>query len=611
MTDERIAAYAARADRHGLAREGESRRSAHISRLRLATFLPAIGLLLFGLTRHAGPWPLAAAAALFAAFAALVVWHARVEERFARDEALRLVNARAVARLSRDWHSLPAGELPAALGGAEVLEQHPYALDLDLFGHASVFQWLGPCATAAGAATLASWLLAPAQREEAIARQQAVGEAASLDEWREQFAARGVLAAPLTQAQLDRLLEWSESRKPVLPGGPVLRMGVIALTAIIWAAIALALAGVLPGLLWTIPMLAAVIVSFGFGRAIHSAFDRAGAGQRALGRYADLFAHSSSHRFDSPRLADVQSRLSAGGASAYACMLRLNRILGFAELRSGAAILHFLVQALTLWDFHVAFALERWREAAGSRIRGWVDALAELDAIATVASVPHDYPRWAVPAFDDGPVIVARDIAHPLIPDDRRVANDVEVGPPATLLLVTGSNMSGKSTLLRAIGVNTVLANAGCSVCASAMHLPAVDLQTSIRVHDSLELGLSYFMAALARLKAVVDSAEHERPGRVLLYLLDEILQGTNSAERAIAVRAVARHLLDSGAIGAMTTHDLTLVQEEPLKGTARFVHFTETVGESGEMSFDYRLRPGVATSRNALRLMKMIGIDV
>jgi hypothetical protein len=611
MSDERIAAYSARADRHALARDAESRLSVRLSRLRLIAFLPAVAFLLFGLNRAASPWPFVAACALFASFAALVVWHAKVEERIAWFEALRLVNVRAVARLSREWQALPGDELPLALGGPDVLEQHPYALDLDVFGHASVFQWLGPAATAGGAATLASWLLAPADRDEAVARQQAAGEAARLHEWREQFAARGVLAAPMGQAQIDRLLDWAESRTTILPGGAALRVTVVALTAIIWVTVALAIAGLVPGMLWLIPVLPAIVLWFALARPIHSAFDRAGAGQRALSRYADLFAHSASHAFESPRLADVQGRLSAGGASAYACMQRLNRVLGFAELRSGAALLHFPIQALTLWDFHVAFALERWRRVAGSRIRGWMEALAELDAIARLAWVRHDYPGWAVPAFDDDPTIVARDIAHPLIPDDRRVANDVEVGPPGTLLLVTGSNMSGKSTLLRAIGVNTILANAGSCVCASALRLPAVDLQTSIRVHDSLERGLSYFMAALGRLKAVVDSAEHERPGRVLLYLLDEILQGTNSAERAIAVRAVARHLLESGAIGAMTTHDLTLTEDEPLESAARFVHFTETLDEGGGMSFDYRLRPGVATSRNALRLMKMIGIEL
>jgi DNA mismatch repair ATPase MutS len=176
---------------------------------------------------------------------------------------------------------------------------------------------------------------------------------------------------------------------------------------------------------------------------------------------------------------------------------------------------------------------------------------------------------------------------------------------------VTGSNMSGKSTLLRAIGLNTVLAEAGGCVCASRLQLPPCDLQTSIRVQDSLELGLSYFMAALARLKGVVDAAEHPRQRRILLYLLDEILQGTNSAERGIAVRAVARHLLDAGAIGAMTTHDLNLAGDEPLKSSAVLVHFTETVDAQGRMGFDYRLREGLATSRNALRLMQMIGIDL
>jgi DNA mismatch repair ATPase MutS len=171
--------------------------------------------------------------------------------------------------------------------------------------------------------------------------------------------------------------------------------------------------------------------------------------------------------------------------------------------------------------------------------------------------------------------------------------------------------MSGKSTLLRAIGLNVVLAQAGGCVCAVRMRLPGCDLQTSIRVQDSLELGLSYFMAALARLKGVVDAAEYPRDGRVLLYLLDEILQGTNSAERGIAVRAVARHLLDAGAIGAMTTHDLTVAGEQPLKSSAVLVHFTEIVDEHGRMVFDYRLREGLATSRNALRLMQMIGIDL
>ena len=223
----------------------------------------------------------------------------------------------------------------------------------------------------------------------------------------------------------------------------------------------------------------------------------------------------------------------------------------------------------------------------------------------------RDHPEWAVPEIGAAREVTAAAIGHPLIADDRRVANDVAVGPPGTVLLITGSNMSGKSTLLRSIGLNIVLAQAGAVVCARQMSLPESDLQTSIRVQDSLERGLSYFMAALARLKGVVDAAQHERPGRVLVYLLDEILQGTNSVERSIAVRAVTRHLLDAGAIGAMTTHDLGLAEEEPMKSAATFLHFSETLDADGTMRFDYALKPGLATSRNALRLMKMIGIDL
>jgi DNA mismatch repair ATPase MutS len=240
-----------------------------------------------------------------------------------------------------------------------------------------------------------------------------------------------------------------------------------------------------------------------------------------------------------------------------------------------------------------------------------MEALGELDALCALARVRHDNPSWAIPLLERTPLLQAEDLGHPLIPDGRRVGNDVEIGPPGTVLLITGSNMSGKSTLLRAVGLNVVLAGCGAPVCASAMRLPPADLQTSIRIQDSLELGLSYFMAALARLKGVVDAAEHERPDRVLLYLLDEILQGTNSVERSVAVRGIARHLLEAGAIGAMTTHDLAIAGEPPLDTSSRLVHFTETVGEGGQMSFDYRLRPGLATSRNALRLMKLIGLDL
>jgi len=280
------------------------------------------------------------------------------------------------------------------------------------------------------------------------------------------------------------------------------------------------------------------------------------------------------------------------------------------------ALVHGIVQALTLWDFHVVFALERWQQSAGRRVRAWMDAVGVVDALAAYATLAHDHPDWTLPSVANGgaPLLHAKALAHPLLAGGVRVANDVTVGPAGTCLLVTGSNMSGKSTLLRAVGMNVVLAQAGGPVAAGALSLPPLEVHTSMRVEDSLELGLSYFMAGLARLKAIVAAAGAARgTGRPVLFLLDEILQGTNSAERLVAVRTILVRLVADGAIGAVTTHDLGLAAEPDIAVVAELVHFTETVEETAvgpRMSFDYRLRPGLATSRNALRLMRMVGID-
>jgi hypothetical protein len=612
--------YQQRADGHTAARAREVRRSIQISRARLTVFLLGIAGLIWTVARRGGYEWYAADAALFGGFALLVAWHARVEARVAWHGALRIVALRALARVRRSWDDLPAAAPPPSLD----LARHPYAIDLDLFGRASLFQWLGPGATARGSFRLAAWLLTPAEPDIVRARQRAVTELSALDDWREQLSAHGELASGARQEEIDAFLAWAEAPEwtidfvvPFVPGRHIsvfylpIYFLAVALTLSIWILFALFMFDAFDAALWLIPLLAGIILSFANARRIYTAFDRAGAGQDALTRYAALFDHATAASFTTPALRALQDRLSIGGRTAAACMRRLNRILGFAELRRGAGILHFPIQAFTLWDFHVLFALEGWRRAAGTHVRDWLEALAEMDSLSALATARRDNPSWAMPEIDEQPIIQGDDLGHPLIPDDRRVANDVTVGPPGTVLLVTGSNMSGKSTLLRAIGLNTVLAQAGSCACAARLRVPPCDLQTSIRVQDSLELGLSYFMAALARLKGVVDAAEHQRERRVLLYLLDEILQGTNSAERSIAVRAVTRHLLDAGAIGAMTTHDLNLANEEPLQSSAVLVHFTETVDDRGNMAFDYRLRDGIATSRNALRLMQMIGITL
>jgi DNA mismatch repair ATPase MutS len=243
-------------------------------------------------------------------------------------------------------------------------------------------------------------------------------------------------------------------------------------------------------------------------------------------------------------------------------------------------------------------------------------AVGEIEALAALAGLAHDNPDWCVPrvARSEPPRLTARQLGHPLLAEPARVCNDVELGPPGTFLLVTGSNMSGKSTLLRAVGVNVVLAQAGGRCCAEALSLPPLALGTSVLIEDSLADGYSFFMAELRRLKEIVELAAacHAGGERTLLFLLDEILRGTNASERRIAVRRVLLHLMKQGAIGAVSTHDLALAEDEALAVAGQAVHFRETVHTEGEgpaMTFDYRIREGVATTVNALKLLDLVGL--
>ena len=326
-----------------------------IARLRLTTFLVAAAILVWALSHGGMPLPLWTAFLLFVAFGFLVVWHARVDERVAWHGALRLVNVRALARCARDWTALPDAEAPTGVD----LEDHPYALDLDLFGRASLFQWLGPTATPRGRSTLATWLLRPSPRAEVIERQDAVAQLAALDDWRLTFDAHGVLASSARQNEIDWFLAWAEG--PDLFGRKAgLFAVVLAITGALWILIAAEVTGWMPVGLWPIPLVAGIVLSFATAERLQQTFNRAGAGQYALGRYAGLFEHAITAPAASTRLKALLDRLSAEGQPAPACMRRLNRILGFGELRQ-TSILHFPVQALTLWDFHVYFALERWR----------------------------------------------------------------------------------------------------------------------------------------------------------------------------------------------------------------------------------------------------------
>jgi hypothetical protein len=540
----------------------------------------------------------AGAAFWFVAFMALLPWHDRIIQRQRRQGVLRNINEEGLLRLSRDWHRLPLLALPEPDDA-----ERPVARDLNLFGRASLAHLLGTVHTPYGKQILADWLLHPAEPQEIARRQAAVADLAPQIELRQELQA-GVRPMEKNPPDLESFLRWAEG-EPWMLRRPGLTWVARILAVLTPAALLGFIFGPLPAFPFLLLFLINFVISYVFAKPVHGAFDLLESKDGEFQLYAGALERIAGHSF-------VSEDLTVHSKPAHYWMEILHRGIELSRTRH-SSYLHFPLQTLFLWDFHVLRRLEKWQQAAGSHARGWLAALARFECLSAFAGLRFDHPGWAFPEVSaETKRYEARGLGHPLIRDEQRVTNDVTLGPPGTFLLVTGSNMSGKSTLLRSIGINAVLAQAGGPVCATGLRMPPVALATSILVEDSLAEGVSFFMAELKRIQKIVEASDQTRTGgRVLLYLLDEILRGTNTYERQVAVRRVLLHLLRRDAIGAISTHDLQLAEVEDLISMAVPVHFQETLHPGGDppMTFDYKMRPGVATTVNALKLMELVGL--
>ncbi len=599
------ALYEARCSKFGRQQQALSQRADRLANARLASFFLAfIFLILGGTTRPISPLLLSVSALLAVGFLIFLVLHQQALRSLKQVQGLYELNTQALARLDRNWQGIPVPEV------SDFSRKFSFAKDLDLFGRASLFQLACTANTVQGRSTLERWFVTPAIPSIIQARQQAVAELAPQLESRQEMSLAGM---PLTgkTVGVERFLNWAEG-EPWLPKRPWLVWFALGSAVVTLSLVGLQLAGILPPL-WVAPLLVNIVVTYVFTRDIHGLFASVSNRQGAIGQYAELLTIVSDLPVSSPELQRLQQAIKVDDLAAPAQLKRLDSLVGLADLRH-SPFFYLPIQFLTLWDVPVLFLLERWQKRVGSRVRVWLDALGEIEALASLASLAHDNPDWTFPVIETGPLkrIDAYSLAHPLISPSRRVANDVSIGPQGTFLLVTGSNMSGKSTLLRSIGINVVLAQAGGPVCAQRFSLPPLTVETSMRVQDSLEDGVSFFMAELKRLKQVVEATGATE--RTLLYLLDEILQGTNSSERQVAVRRVVAHLLKQGALGAISTHDLALADIKELSEASQPVHFRESI-ESDEtgpvMTFDYKMRPGIATTTNALQLLEIVGLKL
>lgn len=561
-----------------------------------------LGAIVYGAVTLGGDPSLTVWVALVAAYLALAVWHELTIRAMTRAEAAVRFYADGIARIEDRWVGTTG-----ATGDRFRNSDHPYADDLDVFGRGSLFQLLSGARTPMGEARLASWLSSagepPAIRER---HARIVGLRPRID-LRERIAV--VNAGEHRRIEADRLIAWAEARSAVprwvRPIAVLLALAFAAtVVVVLFGGSALPMAFLAPidlAVLWWLFKPANAVVD-GLSSATESA------GLDLLWR---VIAEIERERFDDAALSALAARLNGGGNAAAASVgvARLARVSDWTDSRHN--VFARLLEIPALFTLQVAFAAESWKARHGAQVRGWVDAVGEMEALLSIAGYAFEHPADPFPEFVEGAdaIFDGVDLAHPLIPAATAVANTVGLGPGhASVLIVSGSNMSGKSTLMRTVGLNTVLALAGAPVRASRLRLTPVSVGTCLRHTDSLREGRSGFYTEALRLRLVCDLLDS--PRRVI-FLFDELLSGTNSKDRRIAAEGLVRMLLARRAIGMITTHDLALTEIAAMfPGEVRNVHLQDHV-EDGQMRFDYKVRDGIITHSNALELMRMIGLDV
>jgi hypothetical protein len=536
-----------------------------------------------------------------AIFLVLAVLHENLIRQLRRRARAIAFYERGQARLEDRWSG--TGET-----GERFLDPlHPYARDLDLFGAGSMFELLCSARTRTGEETLAAWLLAAAPVDEVLPRQDAVRDLKDRVGFREQLFCLGETVRLSTHPEA--LAAWGE-RKPIF-AARVTRVATSSLASL-W---------VLSLIVWAIWGLGdvAVIVSILNLAWAHRLYRRLQEAAESLEKASDglevlsgVLALLEREQFRAPKLLALQSALKCDGITPSIAIRKLARL---AELiKSRENLFARILDIFTFWSAQLVFAAEHWQQEFGPAIRGWLGAVGELEALTALAGYAYEHPRNVFPEFivpepgAQSAHFEAEGIAHPLMPAARAVSNDLKLGDELQLLIVSGPNMAGKSTFIRSVGVNAVLAQAGAPVRAARFRLSPLTVAASICILDSLSGGVSRFYAEIHRIKLISDLASGPAP---VLFLLDELLSGTNSHDRLAGSEFIVRSLLERGAIGMISTHDLALAAiPETMPGRAANAHFEDRF-EDGKLIFDYKLRPGVVKTSNALELMRSIGLRV
>ncbi len=529
-------------------------------------------------------------------FAIAVVMHEQIIDR--KDLALRIASfyERGLARLEDRW--MGKGNQGTQFQDA----LHPYSEDLDLFGTGSLFELLCTARTQAGEQILADWLKKQAQREEIPERQSAVQDLRGRLDFREDLASQG--AEVRNRMHPDALVHWAEKNPIAFAKGVRAATSISVLltflTILGWSQLGW---GWNPFVLVTIVQI--LLLRHLSNRVMEITHGAEGAHQE-LKLLSLILERIEREKFQSPHLLRLQQEMGSEGIVPSRQIRKMGILLELLDWQRNQLFAPLAI--LLLWQPHLAFALEDWRKKYGNKIRFWIRSVGEIEALSSFACYSYEHPGDPFPDVVESACYEGTDLGHPLIPENQCIRNSIELHVEKRLKIVSGSNMSGKSTFLRTIGVNAVLALAGAPVRAKHLRLSRLSIGASIHILDSLQTGSSRFYAEITRLRQIMELAEKEPP---LLFLLDEILHGTNSADRLIGAEAIVRGFLKRNAIGLLTTHDLALTNIAEKAGpVAENIHFQDHI-EDGRIAFDYRVHPGIVQKSNALALMRAVGLEV
>lgn len=569
-----------------------------ISFLRLAAVIAGIAAAcLFGGNPQAvHGWALAT----IIVFGCLVKKHRKIKHVLRKTGCKIAINEQQLARMGDTWTEFSDD------GKEFMAAEHPFINDLDIFGPKSLFQWINATKTFYGREILKNLLAMPAKDIDSIkARQDAVRELAGKEGFCQKLQCEGMLA-PEGGRNPELLTEYARDVTRLFPA-KWLKAGSFLLPGLTIPAIVLAVLGSdfsYQLLAVLIPL--QILVSVAGYRRISSVLNRVHKFRKDIRLYEELLRIIQAEDFRGSELAELKRDLLNDNISALEGIRKLDGIIAAVDLRYNL-ISYSIFNFTLLWDYHCVFALEGWKEKYGVLLEKWLYTIGYFEALASLANIAKLNPQWAFPEFsEDRLSLSAKELGHPLLSQERRVCNDAEIN--TRISIITGSNMSGKTTWLRTIGINLVLAYAGAPVCANKLECPVVDIFTSMRINDDLGSGISTFYAELLRIKAIISHSRQQRP---MLFLIDEIFRGTNSKDRLIGALSVLKNLNKEWVIGLISTHDLELcaLEGDPDIKAANY-HFTESYAE-GEIRFDYKLRPGRCNSTNARYLMQLVGIDL